>query len=84
MLVIAVSLADLQKGGQKPISKYRFDRIKWNIIKHHNLLSHIKTREEILTFGHIEIETKIELYRHKSPNFLKDVDIEKILVFNKI
>ena len=58
MLVIAVSLADLQKGGQKPISKYRFDWIKWNIIKHNNLLSHIKTREEILTFGYIEIEKK--------------------------
>ena len=58
MLLIAVSLADLQNGGQKPISKYRFDRIKWNIKKHHNLLSHIKTREEILTFGYIEIEKK--------------------------
>ena len=58
VLLIAVSLADLQNGGQKPISKYRFDRIKWNIIKHHNLLSHIKTREEILTFGYIEIEKK--------------------------
>ena len=61
MLVIAASLADLQKGGQKPISKYRFDWIKWNIIKHNNLLSHIKTREEILAFGYIEIEKKKKL-----------------------
>ena len=38
---------------------------------------------EILTFGDIEIE-KNKFYRHKSPIFLKDVDIEKVLVSNKI
>ena len=34
-------------------------------------------------FGDIKIE-KNELYRHKSPIFLRDVDIEKVLVSNKI
>ena len=31
---------------------------KWKIIKHKNLLSHIKMGKEILTFGDIEIEKK--------------------------
>ena len=31
---------------------------KWNIIKHKNLLSHIKMGTKILTFGNIEIEKK--------------------------
>ena len=39
--------------------------------------------KEILTFGDVEIK-KIKFYRHKSPIFLKDVDIEKVLVSNKI
>ena len=39
--------------------------------------------KEILTFGDTEIK-KIKFYRHKSPIFLKDVDIEKVLVSNKI
>ena len=39
--------------------------------------------KEILTFGDIEIE-KDEFYRHKTPILLKDVDIEKVLVSNKI
>ena len=33
--------------------------------------------------GDIKIE-KNEFYRHKSPIFLRDVDIEKVLVSNKI
>ena len=37
----------------------------------------------ILTFGDVEIE-KNKHYRYKSPIFLKDVDIEKVLVSNKI
>ena len=41
-----------------------------------NLLSHIKTAKEILTFGDIEIE-KNKFYHQKTPIFLKDVDIEK-------
>ena len=40
-----------------------------NIIKHKNLLSHIKMGKEILTFGDIEIE-KNKFYCHKSPIFL--------------
>ena len=37
---------------------------------------------EILTFGDIEVEKKN--YCHKSPSFLKDIDIEKVLVSNDI
>ena len=36
---------------------------------------------EILTFGGTDIEKNI--YRQKSPTFLKDVDIEQVLVSNK-
>ena len=39
--------------------------------------------KEILTFGDISIE-KNKSYCHKTPIFLRDVDIEKVLVFNKI
>ena len=39
--------------------------------------------KEILTFGNIEIE-KNKFYRSKTPISLKDVDIEKVLVSNKI
>ena len=41
---------------------------KQNIMKHKNLLSHIKIWNEILTFGDIESE-KQKFYRHKSPIF---------------
>ena len=37
----------------------------------------------MLTLGDIEIE-KNEFYCHKGPIFLKDTDIEKALVANKI
>ena len=43
----------------------------------------MKMGKEILTFGNIEIE-KNKFYRHKTPIFLKDVDIDKVLVSNKI
>ena len=39
--------------------------------------------KEILKFGDIKIE-KNTFYRQKTPIFLKDVDIEKVLVSNKI
>ena len=39
--------------------------------------------KEILTFGDTEIEKK-KFYRHKSSVPLKNVDIEKVLVSNKI
>ena len=42
-----------------------------------------KTSKEILTFGNIKIE-KTKFYRHKTPIFLKAVDIEGVLVSNKI
>ena len=39
--------------------------------------------KEILTFGDIGIEEK-NIYRHKTTIFKKIVDIEKLLVANKI
>ena len=39
--------------------------------------------KEVLTFGNIEIE-KNKFYRHKTPIFFGNVDIEKVLVSNKI
>ena len=54
-----------------------------NIIKHKNLLSDIKKSKKIVTFEDIEIE-KNKFYRHKTPVPLRDVDIEKVFVFNKI
>ena len=39
--------------------------------------------KEILTSGDIEIE-KNKFYHHKSPIYLKIVDIEDVLVSNKI
>ena len=41
-----------------------------------------KTEKDIITFGDVEIEKKN--YRCKTPIVLKDVDIEKVLVSNKI
>ena len=38
---------------------------------------------EILTFGNIEIEIN-KFYHHKTPIYLRDVDIEKVLGSNKI
>ena len=40
-------------------------------------------REENLTFGDIEIE-KNKFYHHNTPILLRDVDIKKLLVSNKI
>ena len=54
-----------------------------NIIKHKNLLAHIKMGKEILTFGNFEIE-KNKFYLSKILIFLKDVNIEKVLASNKI
>ena len=45
--------------------------------------SYMKTGKEILTFGNIEIE-KSKFYHYKSPVFLRVIDIEKVLVCNKI
>ena len=39
--------------------------------------------KEIFTFGNIESE-KDKFYRPKTPTFLGDVNIEKVLVSNKI
>ena len=40
--------------------------------------------KDILTFGNIEIEKKKRFYHLKTPIFLGDADIEKVLVSNKI
>ena len=40
----------------------------------------MKMGKNILTFGNIENEKKKKFYQSRSPTFLKDVDIEKILV----
>ena len=56
---------------------------KWNIIKHKNLLSHIKIDKELLTFSIIEIENN-KFYRTKIPINLRDVDIDKVLASYKI
>ena len=47
------------------------------------IISYIKIGKEILIFGDIEIE-KNKFCHHKTSIFLKDVDIEKVLVPNKI
>ena len=60
-----------------------FDQKKRNILKHKNLLSHIRMSKEVLTFSDIEIE-KNKFYCNKTSILLKDVDIEKVLVSNKI
>ena len=57
---------------------------KGNIIKHENLSSHIKMGKEILTFWDIKIEKKKIFYHQEISTVLKDVNIEKVLVFNKI
>ena len=49
-----------------------------------NLFSYIKMGKEILTFGNIEIEKKKTDFTTIRPIFLEDLDIEKILVSNKI
>ena len=47
------------------------------------MLSRKKIGREILKLGDIEIE-KHRFYCHKNPIFIKNVDIEKVLVSNKI
>ena len=57
-----------------------------------NKMEHYKTSQFIITYKNerrnfnvwIYWNWKKKLYRHKSPNFLKDVDIEKIVVLEKI
>ena len=46
----------------------------------------MKMGKEILTFGNIETEKKKQnrFYCHKTPIFLGDVDIEKVLPCNKL
>ena len=56
---------------------------KCNIIEYKNLFSYIKMVKETLRFGNIEIKKSI-FHRYKSPIFKKDVDIEKVSVYNKI
>ena len=46
------------------------EKKKQNIIKHKNLLSHIKIAKEIITFDDIEIE-KHKFHHYKSPIFFR-------------
>ena len=39
--------------------------------------------KEVLTFGDIDIE-KDKFYCHRSPTFLKNIDIDEVLVSEKI
>ena len=68
--------------GQKLETKYWFDQKTRNIIKHKSFFSYIKMGKEILTLGDIEVEKKC--YHSKTPIFKKDVDIDKVLVPNRI
>ena len=56
---------------------------KRNMLNKKSFLLHIKMGKGILTFGNIEIE-KNKFYCRKAPIFLKNVDIEKVIVSNKI
>ena len=47
------------------------------------MLPHVRIRTEILRFGGIESENN-KFYRNAIPIFRRDVDIEKVLVSNKI
>ena len=57
-----------------------FDRKKRNVIKHKNLLSHIKMGENILTFGDTEIE-KNGFHRNKTPIPLRDIYWKRLTRF---
>ena len=65
-----------QRWSHKFIKKCWFDWKKQNIIKHENLLSHIKMGKEFITFRDIEIEKHD---RYKIPIVLEDVDIDSVL-----
>ena len=47
------------------------------------LFSYINMGKEIAWFGNIKIENN-KFYRHKTPIILGDVDIEKVVISNKI
>ena len=69
--------------GHKLNAKYRFNQKTWSILKEKNLLSHIKICKEILTFSKLKLK-KNKFYRNKTDSyFLKNVDIEKVLVSDK-
>ena len=63
--------------------KYWFEWKKWYIIRQKKLFLQIKIDKEIITFGDIEIE-KHKFYHHKTPIFLKDINIDIVLVSKKI
>ena len=54
----------ISKWGHKVNAKFWFDRKKWSIIKHKNLLSLIKMGKENLSFGNMEMK-KSKIYRHR-------------------
>ena len=80
LLIKDLSFVYEQRRSHKFIKKCWFDQKKRSIIKHKNLLSHIKVGREIITFGNAKVKkqnvTAIKFY------FL-DLDIENVLVSNK-
>ena len=82
MVVFALLIVELAKVRPETLCKIPIWPKKGNIIKHKNLLSHIKGKE-ILTFGDIEFQ-KNKFYHHKAPFYLKDIDGETISVSNMI
>ena len=74
---------DSQKWRNKINVKYWFEWKKWYIIRQKKLFLQIKIDKEIITFGDIEIE-KHKFYHHKTPIFLKDINIDIVLVSKKI
>ena len=81
MLIIVALLEELVRVGLN--TKFSFDWKKQNIAKHKTLFSHIKIGEEILMFADAKVEND-KFYCYKSPIFIEDVDINNVLVSNKI
>ena len=82
-MIITASSKKLQKWSCKFTAKSWFKWKKQNVIKHKNLVSHIKMGKSILTFSDTEIK-KHKFYCYKSPDFLEDVDVDNVLVSDKI
>ena len=69
----------------KEFSKSEAVNLQQNVdlSKHKNLLSHLKMGKEIMTFEDIVIK-KHKFHRYKGLIFFEDIDINNILVSNKI
>ena len=56
---------------------------KWNIKRKNGTLKVKKEHEKVIPFGDTEIE-KHKFYCHKNPILIDDLDINKIIVSNKV